>query len=149
MLLFQGTDITAIVPSQAVCYCTSTQARTCLRNSPLTSSHSTLYETDAGSVKLSLHLRHRFCTHIPKPVLQWPTLKCLCQQSVFDVLGVRLCCLTQVNSDSVCYLVPPLFFYGSKSVASDFEKKKPLNSKHWTFMHWFNGYGFFASEFNS
>ena len=27
------------------------------------------YETDAGSVKLSLHLRHRFLRHFPEPVL--------------------------------------------------------------------------------
>ena len=39
--------------------------------------------------------------------------------------------------------------YGSKSVPSDFENKKPLNSKHWICMHWNEVSGFFASEFNS
>ena len=43
----------------------------CLRNISFMSSHSTPYETDAGSVKLSLHLfhRHRFRRHFPKLVL--------------------------------------------------------------------------------
>ena len=36
--------------------------------------------------------------------------------------------------------------YGSKSVPSDFENKKPLNSKHWIFMHRNNVSGF---EFQS
>ena len=57
-LLFPGTDLTAILHSRAVCYCASTQSY--LRNSAFPSSHSTPYETDTGSVKQSLHLRHRF-----------------------------------------------------------------------------------------
>ena len=57
-LLFPGTDLTAILHSRAVCYCASKQAY--LRNSAFTSSHSTPYETDTGSVKQSLHLIHRF-----------------------------------------------------------------------------------------
>ena len=39
------------------------------------SSHSTPYETDAGSVKLSLHLRHLFRRHFPKQVQKKPAVE--------------------------------------------------------------------------
>ena len=42
-----------------------------------------------------------------------------------------------------------VIFYGSQSVSSDFENKKPLNLKHWIFMHWSNVSGRYASEYNS
>ena len=38
-----------------------------------------------------------------------------------------------------------LSLYGSKWVSLDFENKKPLNFKHWIFMHWNDVSEFFAA----
>ena len=66
----------------------ATSAHACLRNSPFTSSHSTAYETDSGSVKLSLHIRHCFRRHFPKPVL---TTKCQRWNEITNAVTVYLC----------------------------------------------------------
>ena len=77
-LLFPGTDLIAMLPSQKPHTHTRTHAHTHTHTHtpnmadfmPLTSSHSTPYVTEAGSVKLSLHLRHRSRRRFPKPVLK-------------------------------------------------------------------------------
>ncbi|CAL8300677.1 unnamed protein product [Boreogadus saida] len=56
--MFNGLDV--VVPVSQSNQEISVSKQVCLRNSASTSSHSTPYETDTGSVKLSLHLRHRF-----------------------------------------------------------------------------------------